>query len=69
MATRLSSGTPAAGTDTGTLSGFTAVSHIPTQMIQITDVSQQSTFKSASIMAASAVGAYVQANSGVGIVN
>ncbi|KAJ7114075.1 pectin lyase fold/virulence factor [Mycena epipterygia] len=48
----LSSGSLLAGTDTGTLNGFTA-----------------STFKSASIMAASAVPAYVQAHAGVGIVN
>ncbi|KAJ7863165.1 pectin lyase-like protein [Mycena leptocephala] len=50
--TLLSSGTLLAGTDTGTLNGFTA-----------------STFKSASIMAASAVPSYVQAHAGVGIVN
>ncbi|KAJ7143321.1 pectin lyase-like protein [Mycena crocata] len=50
--TLLSSGSLVAGTDTGTLNGFTA-----------------STFKSASIMAASAVPSYVQAHAGVGIVN
>ncbi|KAJ7173438.1 pectin lyase-like protein [Mycena filopes] len=48
----LSSGALLAGTDTGTLNGFTA-----------------STYKSASIMAAASVPAYVQAHAGVGIVN
>ncbi|KAJ7803200.1 pectate lyase [Mycena olivaceomarginata] len=48
----LSSGALLAGTDTGTLNGFTAA-----------------TYKSASIMAASAVPSYVQAHAGVGIVN
>ncbi|KAJ7483346.1 pectate lyase [Mycena latifolia] len=48
----LSSGSLLAGTDTGTLNGFTA-----------------STYKSVSIMAASAVPSYVQAHAGVGIVN
>ncbi|KAJ7777140.1 pectin lyase-like protein [Mycena metata] len=48
----LNSGALLAGTDTGTLNGFTA-----------------STYKSASIMAASAVPSYVQAHAGVGIVN
>ncbi|KAJ7663934.1 pectin lyase-like protein [Mycena polygramma] len=50
--TLLSSGSLLAGTDTGTLNGFTAA-----------------TYKSASIMAASAVPSYVQAHAGVGIVN
>ncbi|KAJ7036581.1 pectin lyase-like protein [Mycena alexandri] len=67
----LNSGALLAGTDTGTLNGFTAVRFFIASLDSLHPniAFTQSTFKSASIMAAASVPNYVQAHAGVGIVN